>query len=530
MVALPQLIILFVTDQFRLDAFHPDITPNLHKLSLLQNATTFTNAYVSTPTCTPARASLLTGKSPWAHGMLGYANSVSCENYPTTLPDILSEMGGYETYSVGKNHFGWGRHEKYITHGYENLETYEGMSRPSAPDDYARFFHKLHPNENPLDVTCHGLGYNDWKACPYGSSNEEQHPTDWTTRQALRYLKNFDFKDEEDTDKRMFLKVSYHRPHSPYDPPLRLFEKFLYNETRIPKRFINNTSWDRSFQNPEGMSHDDWHGDPGEEAALNTRAGYLASVQFVDEGVGLIIDWLAGHDNNLLDNSMIMWTSDHGDMNGDHNLWRKGYPYEASSHVNLVMKLPKDNTPVPAQLVRREIRNEQRATTSPAIVETRDIAVTIYDFLGILDYVKARDPFINGESLLPILTGHATKVRNWIDLEHARLYHDVNHWNAIVGLYPDKDLPDEGEVVWKFIFHVYDGEEQLFCLSKDPNESYDLSKVKPDITEHFREVMVGQFEDEDRGSDWVKNGQLTVHRPSVLYGKNFPCPKPFGFN
>jgi hypothetical protein len=76
-LSLPKVILLFVTDQLRNDAFDPAITPNLHNLS--STSTSFLNSYVSAPTCTPARAGLLTGKSPWNHGLLGSSFTVWCE-------------------------------------------------------------------------------------------------------------------------------------------------------------------------------------------------------------------------------------------------------------------------------------------------------------------------------------------------------------------------------------------------------------------------------------------------------------------
>jgi len=220
---LPQVVLLLVTDQFRYDAFNPTVTPNLyHKLSLAANATTFTNAYTSTPVCTPARASLLTGKSPWAHGMLGYGFTVNCEKYPTTLPFVLKDMLDYQTLAVGKQHFGVDSKTKsyYVDHGFDDLKIYDALTHQPYDDDYLDFFHALHPDVHyPISVTCDAQTHNEWIACPYGLRNESQHPTPWTTRQALQYLNDFDFKN---ISSKLLLKVSYHRPHSPYDPPHRL--------------------------------------------------------------------------------------------------------------------------------------------------------------------------------------------------------------------------------------------------------------------------------------------------------------------
>lgn len=485
-------ILLFVTDQFRHDAFSPKITPNLYSLS--QSSTKFVNAYTSTPTCTPARAGLLTGKSPWHHGMLGYANSVDCTKYPTTLPSVLTELLGYDSYIAGKNHFGtYPDGHAFVDHGYQHMRNYEGLTT-SRLDDYQVFFNETYPGMDP-HATC-DLGWNEWRSCPYWYE-EYAHPTNWTTRRALRFLEDFDFSDSS-SDRPLFLKVSYHRPHSPYDPPRRLFDKHL-NAPPVD-RFINNSAWDKQFLNDTAMPRGAWHGDPGADAARHSRAGYLASAEYVDEGVGLILAWLERR--GLTDHFFVAHTSDHGDMLGDHNLWRKGYPYEASSRLHFSMKLP----------------SQREGAVSRAIVENRDIAVTLYDMLGVLDRVRQMDPLVNGKSLLGILRGDETSVRQWLDMEHSIVYDKRIHWNAIVGFH-------EGSL-WKYIFRAYDGEEQLFNLSRDPNESHDLADAAgaQDVLGMWKTLMIRQFEEEDRGEHWLKDGRLVVRgTESVTLGPLYPC-------
>eukprot|EP00542_Grammatophora_oceanica_P016148 CAMPEP_0194045204 /NCGR_PEP_ID=MMETSP0009_2-20130614/16566_1 /TAXON_ID=210454 /ORGANISM="Grammatophora oceanica, Strain CCMP 410" /LENGTH=551 /DNA_ID=CAMNT_0038689985 /DNA_START=14 /DNA_END=1669 /DNA_ORIENTATION=+ len=534
--SLPQIILLLVTDQFRYDAFNPVVTPNLyHQLSLATNATKFLNAYVSTPICTPIRAGLLTGKSPWAHGMLGYEFTVNCEEYPTTLPSALKEFAGYQTFGVGKEHFGVNRTTgSYVDQGFDHLKVHDALTHQPYDDDYLEYFHQLHPDiKYPISVSCNAQSHNEWRACAYGLKNESEHPTPWTTRQALRYLEDFDFSDADNN--RMFLKVSYHRPHSPYDPPQRLFSKHLARP--VPKRIINNTSWDRIFLNTSAMSYDAWYGDPGEADARRSRAGYLASCEFVDEGMGEIFDWMKAHD--LFDSSLIAWTTDHGDMQGDHNLFRKGYAYEGSSHVNLVIKPPvvtqeKEATTTQYQENLKEQKTgQQEPRLSDAIVETRDVAVTLYDVAGVLEQVLRRDPMVDGKSLVPILNGNQAKVRTWVDMELFSFQPNQGerdiHWNAIVGIYdysayshPRDQL---GCQLWKFIFHVLKGNEQLFCLTNDREEMIDLAKNAEysEVLEHFRSLMVEQFETEDRGELWVQNGTLVKGRSRIIESPHFAC-------
>jgi arylsulfatase A-like enzyme len=112
---------------------------------------------------------------------------------------MLADLCGYETVAVGKNHFGWNTTGDYVTHGFQHLKVYDALGDELRFDDYRTYFDNLHPGVDPLGVTCNHLGYNEWKACPYGSSKEEEHPTVWTTREALKYLESFDFSNPENT-------------------------------------------------------------------------------------------------------------------------------------------------------------------------------------------------------------------------------------------------------------------------------------------------------------------------------------------
>lgn len=498
-------ILLLVTDQFRYDAVSPIISPNLYAFERTNGSTTFHRAYTSTPTCTPARAGMLTGKSPWAHGMLAYATFINCTKYPTTLPRVLRKQG-YRTATIGKNHFGLTKHVQ----GYQNETIYDGL--PIYFDDYDQWFNDTMPNADPT-ATCH-LDWNEWSACPYWY-DEYMHPTSWTTRTALQSLEAY-FGGESSGNTTsneaapLLLKVSYHRPHSPYDPPRRIMDQYLEggNKSHIPqlKRFVNASSWERKFKSVN-MTRSAWAGDPGVKAARQSRAGYLASVEFVDENIGQLFHYLKS--KGLWDNFMIVWASDHGDQNGDHYLWRKGYPWEANAHIRMVMNLPQSSKRPPQE--------------SQAVVELRDIAPTMYDMAGVLRKVQVQDPLMDGKSLLPILKGQQSSVREWIDLEHGYAYNRTVHWNSLAGYLQYSD--ESSCNFWKFIFNAYDASEQLFCLVDDPNETYDLAPLKEysNILKTWRSRMILQFEREGRGEKWVYENQLQARPNSTLYGDNFPC-------
>eukprot|EP00934_Nitzschia_sp_Nitz4_P005338 Nitzschia sp. Nitz4//scaffold70_size99833//74639//76195//NITZ4_004606-RA/size99833-processed-gene-0.18-mRNA-1//1//CDS//3329557168//5328//frame0 len=500
-------ILLLMADQLRHDVVSPAVTPHLEDFLNRNGTLKFNNAYTSTPTCTPARAALLTGKSPWAHGMLGYGTFTDCNLYPTTLPRILQQRFHYRTIAVGKNHFGL---DKKKQQGYQNVTLYDAL--PIEKDDYDDWFQEIMPESDPL-ATC-GLHFNDWPACPY-EYEEYVHPTTWTTRTALKTLQDYfgsNDPNENAPENPLLLKISYHRPHSPYDPPRRLLEKYTDGgpKAQIPQmnRHVNDSSWDRQFRDfPMSMSA--WAGNPGLEAARHSRAGYLASVEFVDENLGEIFQYLEDH--NLTDHFLIVWLSDHGDMNGDHYLWRKGYPWEGSAHIPMAMRLPGST------------KNAAPSASSDAFVELRDVAPTIYDALGILEDMHDLDPLLDGRSLLPILQDpeHAL-TREWLDLEHDKVYVPCIHWNALVGQYAHPDFSCHR---WKYVFHAYSGQEQLFCLDS-PQETHDLA-LQPEFAlalRTWRERLVHQFETENRGPNWVQHGELQIRVNGTVYGDHFPCP------
>ena len=211
----------------------------------------------------------------------------------------------------------------------------------------------------------------------------------------------------------------------------------------------------------------------------------------------------------------IVWTSDHGDMQGDHYLWRKGFPAESSARVPLVVRWPKSAREMSgAGFVRRGF-------VSDALVEMRDLAPTFYDIAGVLADVRARDPMMDGTSLLPLLTNETTtpaSARAFLDLEHNDVFAPRIHWNAFVSA--------DG---WKYVYNAHDGTEQLFDLSADPHELNDLGmaadgdeRVKQKI-EMWRGKLIAKFQEEGRGSLFLDGGELVVPRLPLLFGPNYPC-------
>ena len=468
-------ILFLMADQYRGDCLgvdgHPAVrTPHLD--SIAKDGAHFRCAYSTTPTCTPARSGLLTGLGPWRHGMLGYGRVA--EHYDLELPQALSDAG-YYTAGIGKMHW----HPQRNLHGFHQVLLDESSREESVDfrSDYRAWFMSEAPN---LEYDATGIGWNDYRAKPYVHP-EELHPTHWTGETAVRFLDTYDRPEP------FFLKVSFARPHSPYDAPERFFR--MYDDADIPKAHVG--TWAGRYRKQGGKSENPWHGDFGPEQVRHSRQGYYGSITFIDEQIGRILDTLKKR--GLYDNTLILFTADHGDMTGDHHLWRKSYAYEASARIPMLMRWP-------------DGLGGARGRTLAHPVELRDVLPTCLDAAG-----APPDPAtVDGASMLSIVQDEPGEWREFIDLEHDVCYSPENHWNA---------LTDGRE---KYIFHAATGEEQLFDLENDPGELTDLASdpAHQKRLREWRNRLIDHLS--ERGQAFVKDGQLALRPKRHLYSPNYP--------
>ena len=475
-------VILIMTDQQRFDALrcagNPAVyTPNLDRLA--EEGNRFFSGYSSCPSSTPARAGLVTGMSPWNHGMLGYGNEA--EHYEHEFPREMKKLG-YYTVGIGKMHW----YPQWNTRGLDVLLSDES-GREQSPDyksDYRKWFAVHAGGLNP-DVT--GISWNDHRAKTY-QLPEELHPTTWTGQTAVDFIHNYQ------GEKPLFLKVSFARPHSPYDPPRRFLDLYENVLPEPPAPALGDWVPEAWQELKDGESvKDPATGNFGVDFAQNSRRHYYASVTFVDEQIGHIIDELKA--KGMYDNALIFFVSDHGDMVGDHCMWRKTYAYEGSSHVPFIVKLPKGqpSDDAPGEVIEGKV------------VELRDVLPTA------IDIADGEQPEVmDGKSLLPLFADRESTWRPYLDLEHNSCYIPNSSWCALT----------DGKM--KYIYYYNTGKEQFFDLKADPLEEKDLmqeKKYRKAIAE-FRAAMVRHLS--VRGSEWVKDGQLQIIKGRTLYGPNFP--------
>lgn len=453
-------IILILCDQMRGDAFsaagNPAVqTPNIDYLA--SRGTQFLHAYSAVPSCLPARAILWTGQNQWHAGILGMGRGQGQipNDFPHTLAGELTKAG-YRTHLVGKGHF----YPFRALMGFESTELDESGRMPDS--DYRQWFRAHAPDGVTPDD--HGVSFNSWHARPWHIS-EHLHPTFWTMTRALEFLQT------RDRTRPYFLNISFARPHSPYVPPPYYFN--LCRPEDIPMPPVGD--WAGIHDVPRDAAHPDaWHGKMTPAQIRRARAGYFGEISFIDSQIGRLINWIRRYDSKSYLNTWIVFTSDHGDMQGDHNLWRKTYAYEGSSRIPLIVVPP------------GPVGNSQAGE----VVELRDIMPTLLEAAG-LQAPKT----VEGRSLVPLLSGPAPGWRKYIHGEHCTCYS------------PEQEMQFVTDGRRKFIWFPRIGSEQFFDLDKDPGECVNLAgdPSRQDEITTWRNYLVSELE--ARRCGWTKNGR-----------------------
>lgn len=422
MASLPN-IILIITDHWRGDCFghlgHPVAeTPHLDSLS--RRGISFTRAYVPSASCIPARRSLVSGQTPNRTGFLGYHDYVDWD-YPQTMAGELRNHG-YQTINVGKTHY----YPRRACLGYEVMIT---------PEDYADWL-----SRHPLGETeklGHGVHGNSWMARPNHLPERlsEEH---WFVGQAEQQL------TRRDPQRPFFLTLSFNGPHPPWCPPQVYYDQFI--DRPLPPPIVGDWAAHHAEEAGAPLDANTWRGRLPDHLNQRARAGYFGYLAFLDAQVGRLINFLQ-RSPAIEDwrNTLFVFTSDHGEMLGDHNLWRKSYAYEASARVPFLV-IPPAGLPGP------------RGTHCDALVGWEDLMPTLLDLVG-----APIPEQVEGRSLCPWILGEIPdEWRAWYHHEHSPCYSGTNANQALIGSR------------WKYIWNPITGDEQLFDLEQDPEERHDL--------------------------------------------------------
>ncbi len=336
-------------------------------------------AYSATPTCVPARVALFTGQSQEAHGRVGYEDGVPfAAAHPVTLPGEFRKAG-YHTQAIGKMHV-WPERSRV---GFDDVILHDGFLHHSRRehrrqfeyfDDYVPWLRRQPGMSPDADYFDHGVNCNSVVARPWDKP-EHVHPTHWLGTQTVEWL----YRRDPTTP--FFLYLSFHRPHPPYDPPQWAYD--LYADQPPYGRVLGDWEheWDEFRQDGDYQAT---IGDLPDRVVHRARAGYYGLMAQIDLQVNRIREALA--EFGLARDTVIAFTSDHGEMMGDHRMFRKAVPYEGSARVPFIV----------ADAPRRG-RQQQ---VVDQVVELRDVMPTLLDLAGL-----PIPDSVDGHSLAPYLRG-----------------------------------------------------------------------------------------------------------------------------
>lgn len=398
---MPKNILLLMTDQQRADyvGYVPGGKAVMPHVDSLAASAHFTCCQTTNPICTPARTSLITGRYPRQIGTLTMAGDLFPQ-IPTMMQAL--QAAGYRTYGIGKFHYlqthPWdtprGRGMRLYdmaqdgvmqAFGYDFIwETAGKQQLDKCYDFYAKYLDEQGILEQVRDFmfACGGANgdtadHNYDKALPWAF--DEAHYVDVVTgRVAAEQLRTLD------KDQPFFMKVSFCGPHKPYEAPQRYLDLFPPTQEEA---FV--LAPDQSLT-------------PAQKQALyRQRRSAKAMLRLIDDQIGLLLDILS--ERGLAQDTLVLFTSDHGDMLGDHFMLQKGVPWRQSLNVPLAVRAP--GLPPIGE------------NGSP--VELSDLTATMLDWAGLEPAAAlsrawpAYNDLLPCRSLLPVLRGEAASIRDF---------------------------------------------------------------------------------------------------------------------
>ena len=447
-------VLLIVTDHWFGDllgiAGHPAVqTPALDQLA--RNGLRFTNAYSEHPVCLPARRSLMTGTSARRHGDRSFQPTLEMPDLPTLAQSFRD--AGYQAQAVGKIHV----YPQRDRIGFDDvLLDDEGRNFYGVTDDYEIYLGDAGFLGRQFD---HGMSNNNYAWRPWHLP-EETHATNWATRMTARAIKRRDPKRPS------LWYCGYRHPHPPLVPLQSYVD--LYRDIEIDLPYVGAWAEERGAL-PYNAQATQARGDAlNRQQTIAARRAFYALCTHIDHQIALLIGTL--RDEGVLDETVVIFTADHGDMLGNHGMWAKQVLYENASRIPMIMMgLPGDE--------RVGVRRED-----DRLVCLRDVMPTLLDLCG----VPVPDT-VEGLSMVG-------------EVRRETLYGEFGE-----GPHASRMLRDDR---YKLIWYPCGNRLQLFDLQEDPRELHDriadltLDNVRAALTQRLLRELYGSDE------QWIKDGEL----------------------
>ena len=435
-------IIFIITDQQRFDTiralgnYHID-TPNIDRL--VGEGVTFTDCYITAPSCAPSRASLFTGYYPHTTGILKNADA-----WNHSWIEELRE-GGYRTINIGKMHSypyhtPLGFEERYVVENKDRymeeryyFDEWDKALRARGLVKQQREFYRQRPDYNE------SLGAFTWDL------PADTHPDNFVGDMATHWIRT----KPKDGERPLFLEIGFPGPHPPYDPTPEMAEKYLQRD--LPLLPVTEAELDGQPAPYKAMRQHNVEVDhdsvvhmlePSDEQRHRQRAYYMANVEMIDTKIGEILQAL--EDKEYLENSVIVFTSDHGDCLTDHGHSQKWSMYDTITRIPLIVSSPQRFAGD-----RRVKGLCQQMDIGPALLELADITPNLT--------MEAR-------SLLPALQSQPWESRAHVFAEHGR--DAILQETEFMTMVRSED--------WKLVHFVDCPQGQLFDLQNDPDEIINL--------------------------------------------------------
>ncbi len=413
-------ILFFFPDQYRFDwlGSNPEIpvrTPNLDRLE--HNGVKFTNAICASPLCAPSRAAIASGKE---YDRCGVASNQF--DYPVdqmTFYKLLRDSGyhvsGCGKFDLHKAAHDWKLHGKYLideygfSDGIDSEGKWDGVNsgkdKPKGPymlfleekrlrEIHINDFSKRHKNDAVFPTPLPDEAYSD----------------NWIGNNGLKLMNDFP------GGKPWFLQINFTGPHGPWDITEKMKE------------------WYKGIDFPQPVENDQF----SKEVHNEIRRNYSAMNENIDRWVGIFLSEL--EKRNELDNTLIVFSSDHGEMLGDHNRWGKSVPYQPSIGIPLIIS----------------------GLNTKKGMEC-NLPTTILDLAGtFLNYAGIKIPSdMDSRSLKPLCEGKTEEHRNYV-------LSGLNNWRVVYdGRYK--------------LVKGFEEELILFDLKEDPQELNNIADKEPEI-------------------------------------------------